>query len=41
VGRVADGVPNRVERLKCLGNSVVPDIPEFLGRLIVQAEGRA
>jgi DNA (cytosine-5)-methyltransferase 1 len=26
VGRVAHGIPARVDRLKCLGNSIVPDI---------------
>jgi DNA (cytosine-5)-methyltransferase 1 len=34
VGRVAYGVPNRVDRLKCLGNSVVPQIPFLIGECI-------
>ena len=34
VGRVAHGVPGRVDRLKQLGNSVVPQIPEMLGKAI-------
>ncbi len=34
--RVVDGLPNRSHRLKCLGNAVVPQIVEFLGRLIVK-----
>lgn len=38
VGRVADGVPGRVDRLKALGNSVVPQIPELIGRAILRAE---
>lgn len=38
VGRVADGVPRRVDRLKALGNAVVPQIPEMIGRAILQAE---
>ena len=37
VGRVANGVPNRVDRLKQLGNAVVPQIPELIGRAICQA----
>lgn len=38
VGRVANGVPQRVDRLKSLGNSVVPDIPERIGHAILEAE---
>ena len=37
VGRVADGVPNRVDRIKCLGNSVVPQIPYLIGLSILKA----
>ena len=38
VGRVAHGVPKRVDRLKQLGNSVVPQIPYLLGCAILSTE---
>jgi len=41
VGRVAHGVPNRVDRLRALGNAVVPQIPELIGRAILQARAAA
>ncbi len=39
IDRVVDGVPNRVDRVGALGNAVVPQIPELIGRAILQAEG--
>jgi DNA (cytosine-5)-methyltransferase 1 len=35
VGRVANGIPGRVHRLKGLGNSIVPKIAEEIGKAIV------
>jgi hypothetical protein len=32
---VANGVPARVHRLRALGNAVVPQIPEIIGRAIL------
>jgi DNA (cytosine-5)-methyltransferase 1 len=37
VGRVANGLPNRSHRLRALGNAVVPQIPEIIGRAIINA----
>ena len=34
VGRVAHGVPNRVDRIKSLGNAVVPQLVQRIGEMI-------
>jgi len=36
VGRVANGIPKRSHRLKCLGNAVVPQIPEIIGNTLIK-----
>jgi DNA (cytosine-5)-methyltransferase 1 len=41
VGRVAHGIPARVDRLRALGNAVVPQVAERVGRLIVEYDDRA
>ena len=36
--RVVDGVPARVDRLRALGNAIVPQIAEWIGRQITHAQ---
>lgn len=35
---VVNGIPNRLDAAKALGNSVSPEVSEYIGRLIVEAD---
>ena len=43
IQRVVNGVPNRMDRIKCLGNSVCPQVAQVIGDILygIHEEGTA
>ena len=41
LGRGVHGIRHRMDRIKALGNAVVPQIPEIIGRAILENENRS
>lgn len=37
--RMANGVPDRIHRIRCLGNAVVPQVAQFMGEIILDRMG--